>query len=416
VKRGRPDWLVIARRELLERVRTPWFLVVTLLGPLAMVALIVLPAVLASRDTDVRMRIVDRTGVLAAPLVTELGQFGWKVSAAPADASEASLLAQIKADEIDGFLTIPDTVLRKPGLVRYQGDNATNQKIALILDRTVRTEVERARGRSAGLREDQLNLLLTPVGVEPRHTTGEGEGSSGGATFLLGYAIMLIIYFAIVLYAVNVMRSVVQEKTSRVVEIMVAAAKPRALMLGKVLGVGTAGLIQMIAWLGMAFLTMRYRMELLGLFGATGGFTLPELSLPEAVVILGYFLLGYFFYAALFAALGAMVSSDQEAQQVQTPVTMLLMIPVLCVNVVTGDPRGAAAEVLTMIPFTSPMLMPMRYLLGGAGLGQLLASTALLMAGIVAVSLAAARIYRVGILSYGKRPSLRELARWLRHG
>jgi ABC-2 type transport system permease protein len=209
---------------------------------------------------------------------------------------------------------------------------------------------------------------------------------------------------------------VVQEKTSRVVEIMVAAAKPRALMLGKVLGVGTAGLIQMMAWLGMAFLTMRYRMELLGLFGATGGFTLPELSLPQAVVILGYFVLGYFFYAALFAAMGAMVSSDQEAQQVQTPVTMLLMIPVLCVNVVTGDPRGAAAEALTMIPFTSPMLMPMRYLLGGAGLGQLLVSTGLLMAGIVAVSLAAARIYRVGILSYGKRPSLRELGRWLREG
>jgi ABC-2 type transport system permease protein len=416
VTRARPDWLVIARRELLERVRSAWFLVVTLFGPLAMVALIVLPAVLASRDTEVRLRVVDHTGVLAAPLIGGLGAMGWKVEAAPPGTPETALLAQIKADQIDGFLTIPAGVLDGPAIVRYQGDNATNQGLGLVLDRTVRTAVQAARGRAAGLTEVQLKTLLTPVEVDSRHTTGDGSGSSGGATFFLGYAILLIIYFAIVLYAVNVMRSVVQEKTSRVVEIMVAAAKPRALMLGKVLGVGTAGLIQMIAWLGMAFLTMKYRMELLGLFGATGGFTLPELSLPQVVVILGYFVLGYFFYAALFAALGAMVSSDQEAQQVQTPVTMLLVIPIVCVNVVTSDPRGTAAEVLTMIPFTSPMLMPMRYLLGGAGLGQLLVSTALLAAGIVVVSLAAARIYRVGILSYGKRPSLRELGRWLREG
>jgi ABC-2 type transport system permease protein len=146
---------------------------------------------------------------------------------------------------------------------------------------------------------------------------------------------MFVIYMAIVLYAVNVMRSVVQEKTNRVVEIMVAAAKPRALMLGKILGVGAVGLLQIAAWAAMAVVTVTYRDEILGLFGVegAGGWSLPALGGDAIAVILAYFLLGYFFYASIYAAIGAMVSSDQEAQQAQTPVILLLVVPMMCIQV-----------------------------------------------------------------------------------
>jgi ABC-2 type transport system permease protein len=224
---------------------------------------------------------------------------------------------------------------------------------------------------------------------------------------------------AIVFYAVNVMRSVVQEKTSRVVEIMVSAVKPSSLMWGKIFGVGCVGLFQLGIWALMAALLLGFRAEILGAFGASAAaaaFTIPSVPIAAFVVILLYFLLGYFFYAAMYAAVGAMVNSEQEAQQLQTPVIILLVIPLLCFQLVADDPRGGIAEILTMIPFSSPVLMPMRYLLGGTdvlGVGMSLLVLALSMAAVVWL---AARIYRVGILMYGKRPGFGEILRWIKHG
>ena len=143
--------------------------------------------------------------------------------------------------------------------------------------------------------------------------------------------------------------------------------------------------------------------------------SLPPIGAGDLAVVLLYFALGYFFYAALYAAIGAMVSSEQEAQQAQTPVVMLLIIPVVCVQLVTNDPRGGIAQVLTLIPFSSPVLMPMRYLLGGATPMDLVMSLGILALSLVGAVALAGRIYRVGILMYGKRPTLRELGRWLRY-
>src|SRR5688572_18640235 len=161
----------------------------------------------------------------------------------------------------------------------------------------------------------------------------------------------------ITLYGVAVMRSVVQEKTSRVMELMVAAVRPRSLMAGKILGVGAAGLIQVAAWLAIGAVMLAYRAELLGAFGIEGGGrALPALAVGEVWVVLVYFVMGFFFYSAMYAAVGAMVSSEQETQQVQMPVTMLLIIGVLCLQVISNDPRGSSAATMTMVPFWSPML------------------------------------------------------------
>ena len=410
-------WFVIARREFLERVRTKWFIISTLLGPIGMVALIVIPAVLARvGDKEVRVKVVDHSGRVAPLVVPALQKARWHVEEVPATTPPATLDAEIRRDQIDGYIVIPRDAV-DAGETVYFGDNATNQGVAIAIDRTIRDAVQKLRAGDIGISQDKLAQVLKDVNVRSTHWTGEGEKSSGAAAFLVGYIVMFILYMAIVLYAINVMRSVVQEKTSRVVELMVAAAKPRALMAGKILGVGAVGLCQLIVWLGMAWFSVEYRDSVLGVFGVSGagGFQVPALRPQEIAIALTYFLLGYYFYAALYAAIGAMVSSEQEAQQAQTPVVLLLIIPMACMSLVANDPRGTTAEVLTMVPFSSPVLMPMRFLLGGASALQVALSIAILTASTAVVAAMAARIYRVGILMYGKRPSLRELVRWLRY-
>ncbi|MBP6846726.1 MAG: ABC transporter permease [Kofleriaceae bacterium] len=415
---GRPDWLVIARREFLERVRSPWFIVVTLLGPVLMVATIVLPALIGRTvDNSARVQVVDRspTHQVGPAVVVALGVLKWKAELAPAPDDEIALRKRVADDQIDGFLVIPPEA-PAGGTVTYQGRNAANAMAMAILAQVVTQVTQALRARAAGVPDDQLASVLAPVPFAATQPTGEAGGSSGMAVMIVGYAAMLILYMAIILYAVNVLRSVVQEKTNRVVEIMVAAAKPRALMLGKILGVGAVGLVQVAVWVGMAMLSMKYRGELLGVFGVeAGNWNVPSLRAIDVAVVLVYFVLGYFFYAAMYAAVGAMVSSDQEAQQVQTPVAMLLVVPVLCVQLVASAPRSGAARALTLVPFSSPVLMPMRWLLGGASIGELLLSMAILVASTVVVARVAAKIYRVGILMYGKRPSMRELWRWMRY-
>ena len=418
-RRGQPDWLVIARRELFERIRTKWFAIITAIGPLALIALMVTPVLLARASASAKVVIVDHTGKLGEPVAAALRSkdVGWQAKVAPADTPVATLLGEIRDKQINGFLTIPaDALTADRPRVTYQGDNATSQMVVVTLMQTMTTVVQGARGVVAGLDQAQLKQILVPVAVDARHTTGEAAGTSGTALFILGYAVMFILYLAIILYAVNVLRSVVQEKTNRVVELMVAAARPRALMIGKILGVGAAGLIQITLWIVMAVLMITYREPLLGLFGVSGGgFTLPPLTIGDGAIIVSYFFLGYFFYAALYAAIGAMVSSEQEAQQAQMPVTLLLIIPMISMQVVANDPRGAGAEALTQIPFSSPILMPMRWLLGGASTADALIPLGILALSTYLVTLLSARIFRVGILMYGKRPSLREIVRWLRY-
>jgi ABC-2 type transport system permease protein len=167
----------------------------------------------------------------------------------------------------------------------------------------------------------------------------------------------------------------------------------------------------------MALILIRFRGQVLGLFGidGVGSMGFPSLGIADVAVVLGYFLFGFFFYASLYAAIGAMVNSDQEAQQAQTPVVILLVIPVLCVQLVANDPRGGIAEALTLIPFSSPVLMPMRYLLGGASGLDIALSLGILLVCIIGTVWVAARIYRVGILMHGKRPRLREVWHWIRY-
>ena len=417
------DTFVIARRELLERVRTKWFVIMTLIGPIGMIAMIVVPALIASGGTvGTKVDILDRSGALAGPLAAALESERWRVNVVPvadpaglASTPEATEEAKIRDNQINGYISIPADGVAG-GAIVYRGDNASSQAVLGTLQRRVTEVVFRQRALAAGLSSEASAQLAARVPFYAEHTTGDGTSSSGMGAFFIAYILAFILYMVITLYGVAVMRSVVQEKSSRVMELMVAAVKPRSLMAGKILGVGAAGLIQVAVWLAMGAAMLAYRDELLGVFGVTGGGkALPSLSVIELAVVLIYFVMGFFFYSSMYAAVGAMVSSEQETQQVQMPVTMLLIIGVLCLQVVSNDPRGSSAATMTMIPFWSPMLMPMRFTLGGAGLGDVALSLAILTISTLLVVRAAAKIYRVGVLLYGKRPGLRELMRWIRY-
>lgn len=421
----RETW-VIAKREFLERVRTKWFLAMTIIGPLLMIGLIVVPVVFAARGTaGAHIEIVDETGMLGDKLARafSLDDQRWIATVVAPTTSDEQLLAHVRTQAISGFLRLPSDALTG-GTIVYRGDNATNQVVALTLLKRIssaiieqRLEAQELVNRSGErITSQTLVQLLLPPTIQTLHTNGDTPGESGAATFFLGYIVALILYMVITLYGINVMRSVVTEKSSRVVELMVAATKPRAMMAGKIAGVGGAGLAQISIWLVIGGAALANHDWILRMFGLPeSSYGLPTLGWVDVGVIGAFFALGFLFYSTMYAAVGAMVSSEQDAQQAQMPVTMLLVIAMVSMTAITGDPRGDAASILTQIPLFSPMLMPLRYLLRGATTGDVVISLAILMGSIVVVSRAAAKIYRVGILMYGKRPSLLELARWLRH-
>jgi|SRR5580704_55043 ABC-2 type transport system permease protein len=414
----RATW-VIARREFLERVRTKWFAAMTILGPVLMIGLIVIPVMLASTGTKgAKVAIVDDTGALGDKLVTQFAgsHQHWKAHVVPSTTTDEELRAQIRKKELSGYLRIPKDAFAQ-GEIVYRGDNATNQTVQYELHKDITAAMLEVRGKRFNLDQTQLAELLTAPKISTLHTNGETEGENGEATFFLGYIIALILYMVITIYGVNVMRSVVTEKSSRVVELMVAATKPTSMMAGKILGVGGAGLAQIAIWLGVGGLALANRDALLGLFGASasGAAALPSLGGLDIAIVIAFFMGGFLFYSTMYAAVGAMVASEQDSQQAQLPITMLLVIGMVSMTAITGDPRGHTSQLMTLIPFWSPMLMPLRYLLGGASLGEVAVSFGIVVLAMAIVARAAAKIYRVGILMYGKRPGLGELVRWLRY-
>ena len=405
------ETFVIAKREFLERVRTKWFVAMTILGPILMVALILIPALLAGRGgTGAKVDIIDQTGGKVAPLLSvNLQKLGdWKITTIDPATTDDTELAKIRTKQLNGFIRVPADGLDK-GSTIYRGDNATNQVVQGLLHEAVPIAIIAARGVP-------LDKLDTPS-VHAFHTTGETAGESGAGTFLLGYIIAFILYMVITLYGINVMRSVVTEKSSRVVELMVAACKPRSMMSGKILGVGGVGLAQVAVWFLFGGIALAYRTSILKALGAgaDAASALPSLDAIQVATIVAFFVLGYLFYSTLYAAIGATVSSEQDSQQAQMPVTMFLVIGMVSMTAITGDPRGSTSAIMTLVPFWSPMLMPLRYILGGASPAEVALSLGILAVSILLIARAAAKIYRVGILMYGKRPGFGELVRWLRY-
>ena len=418
----RKIWAVI-RREFVERIRSKWFWISALLGPVFFGAMIVVPVLFAGAGGTRRIAVVDgTTGAFGARVVAGLrGGKIFRATRVPAGVGVVDSLTQlVGAKQLDGFLIVTDAVV-ETGTAEYRASNVSSfRDVAELQDVLARVAVaarlERQGVDPAVVGRAQLRISLDTKKISGSRTTGESAAQS----FALAYVMGVVLFLVITIYGVNVMSSVVEEKTTRIVEVLVSSLRPFQLMMGKVLGVGAVSLFQFVLWgLGAKLLLSQRRALLADLGGveeARQVFQMPHLTAATLGVFLSYFLGGFFLYSAMYAAVGAMSSNEQEARQAQQPVMFLLMVAYVSMFGLTNNPESTYAVTLSLIPFTAPIAMPVRWAASTVPAAELVGSLGLLVAGIVAVTWVAARIYRVGILMTGKRPNVRELVRWVRAG
>lgn len=412
--------LAVIRREFIERVRTRMFWVSAILGPVFFGALIFLPVLLATRGGSKAIVVVDGTTTDFGSRITAALRSGRTFRATRVAAGAGvvdSLTAEVGAKRLDGFLLLSDAVLQT-GAAEYRASNvssftAIGELEGVLRQQAVTTRLEREGVDPIVVARAQIRINLDTKKISGGKTTGESAGQS----FSLAYFMGIILYMAIILYGMNVMSSVLEEKTTRIVEVLVSSLRPFQLMVGKLIGVGAVSLFQFLIWGVAARLMISQRAKLGGMSGSGEMgqvFQVPTVTGATAAIFLAYFLGGFFLYSAMFATVGAISSNEQEARQAQTPVTLMLVVAFISMFAMLNDPGSTYSVVLSMIPFTSPIAMPVRWAAGSLPLSEVAVSLAVLVVSIVGVTWVAARIYRVGILMTGKRPSIKEIARWVR--
>jgi ABC-2 type transport system permease protein len=420
------ETFIVFRREFVERVRARSFIISTLLVPALMMGIAAATAISArGGGGEKKIVLVDEAPAGVGPRVEaalvrprkDPDDPTYRVEriAAPFQAHRAELLKRVQRKEIDGYVWLPADVL-DGNRVEYRSANISNFNVLSDIRGAVTEGVETARLNRAGLNAADIASLVRPVDVKTSRITDKGEeGGTAAQTFWLGYVIGFVIYYLIIFYGMNVLRSVLEEKTSRVAEVIVSSMKATHLMTGKILGVAAVALLQVAIWVALvavgvsqsSLLAERYHVS-----PQTMAAMRVDPLLGLAMVL--FLLLGFLLYAGLFAALGAAVNSEQEAQQFQTVVLLPLFATIAFIFKVATDPLGTIATRLGMIPFTSPITMPIRMAGAQVPTAQIVGSLALLVVANVVVAWAAGKIYRVGILSTGKKPTLAELGRWLR--
>lgn len=411
----RDVWAVI-RREYVQRVRSKWFIFATIGAPLFMVVLFVVPAYLAPTNGRVARDIVvvDATNALYERLAPELEEGGWNVRAVPWTSDVlAELWQQTEDGDIGGYVVLDDATLRTGEATFFVMSRPSSFRRLAMRGAITRAALE------YGLQQSDVDAASLLGGGELRVEVLSGAGSDADEPrFAVAYGGAFLLYMVILLYAVAVMRATLEEKTSRIVEIVISSMKPWHLMLGKIVGVGAVGLTQMAVWIfsGVALAAAGLpalrtaRPELTGLGELSDALPGPDL----VALFIGLFLLGFFMYSSLYAAVGAMCSTDEEAQQAQLPLVMFQVVPILMVLPVIESPTTVMATGFSLFPLFSPILMWARIAGGGVPAWQVgLAFVLMALAGLGIASVAG-RIYKAGILMTGKRPTLPELWRWVR--
>lgn len=434
----RKVWAII-RREVVERVRTRAFMISTLLFPILMGALIILPGYLMTRSTGTkRIALVDATGDSLGPQIDRAltaARIGkgenapprYRVTRIAAVGRAASVrdslvpvtgLSRKSQDGFDGILVATDSTV-VTGRLDYYGDNVASFDEMRDLEQGVRPLVIAKRLEGIGVDIGTVTKSVRPLNlVTTKVSNGRLTAESGQATFALAYAMGFILYFSLLMFGIQVMTSVIEEKTSRIVEILASSLTPFQMMLGKVIGVGLVALIQLGIWAAIAAYLGSHQASIMqaigGTPGATPSFTLPAMPADLMFVFFLYFALGFLLYAGAYAAIGAMCSTPQDAQQLQTPVMMFILAGFVSTFALMRDPNGTAAHVLTFVPMLSPFAVPLRYSIAPLGIPELLASVGVTLAGMLLVVWVASRIYRVGVLSYGKKATVKDMLRWIR--
>lgn len=407
-------WL-IAKREYLERVRTRAFLISTLMIPLLMVGGIMVSVLGTSHTKPTsHITIVSRDQQLALDLQKELENSKGNPMMADVispgnSATRGALDSMLEDRQIDGYLWItpgahPNDRPKFSYTPRSAGDIAAKATITTAL----RTVLMRERLTHNGMVANDVDSLMEPVEVD---TTQAGKNAESISSYIAIYVLFFLLYMVILLYGMNVARSIIEEKTSRVFEILLATIRPEEMMAGKVIGVGSVGLTQVAAWLLTTILLTTGSW----LQAVTGQSAHISLSAPQLIYFVIFFLLGYLLYSSIAAALGAMVNSEQELQQLNMFLVMPLAGCMFALGPVISNPSGPIARFISLIPFCTPLIMYLRISLAPPPIWEIALSILLMVVTIYGILWCASRIYRVGILMYGKRPNLSEIMRWLKY-
>ena len=432
---------LIISREYLSRVKKKSFIIMTLLAPLLFGGFFFIIGWTATRGIDTKsILIVDDTGKFESVFIDN--------DETTFDFSDESLeyaKQQLLDGAYDGVLYIPELQIEEPeGVVFY---SSSNPSISLVkgLEKKIENEIENIKLRNSGIDKEVLDGLRANLDVGTINLSGEGdekESSSIGAT-VVGYVASFMIYIFIFVYGAQCMRGVIEEKSSRIIEVIISSVKPFQLMMGKVIGIAGVGLSQFILWI---VLTLGISTIAGGVFASNAmearqkqqteqmeNLNIPQdevsqevndnlltkitsavdsINIPMVVIaFLFFFLSGYLLYGALFAAIGSAVDSDADAQQFMFPVTIPLIASIVMLSAVLNDPNGSLAFWMSMIPFTSPVVMMMRVPFG-VPVWELALSMVLMIGGFVFTIWVASRIYRIGILMHGTKVNYKVLAKW----
>lgn len=432
---------VIIGHEYTTRVKSKWFIISTLLGPIGMAVLITIPvlaATLAGDGTVGKVAILDRSngiGVMVAASDTSMYEIA-------GNRNEATLAREVQDEKLQAYVVVPAEILDSGRLVMYSRGGS-----GLSFESSVSNDFEpfivKARLLRVGTDTAVIGLVEKGVDMTALKITDTGVvADSSTASAAIGYVAGFVIYMLIFLYGSMVMRGVVEEKASRIIEVIASSVKPYEIMMGKVVGIGLVGLTQLVAWFVLGAIVV---LTLAATFGGSvdpqtlaesskqmqqmqqmspagpqaspmmiGDVAFPNISFLAVVLFIFFFLAGYFIYATLFAAVGSAVDQEADASQLTLPIMLPVIVTVMFIGNVVAAPNGTLAVVLSLIPLFTPILMTVRIAATDVPLWQILASVVLTTATFFGTVWLASRIYRIGILTYGKKPSLKEILRWIR--
>lgn len=409
-------YLHVAKWEFLEKVKSKAFLISLVLMPIIMVGFGVLPGLLASKPDDqaIAIGIYDETGHLLQPLTVRIeekyklpdGRPNYVIRNLHAEGSlnevKAKAPGMIANGEMEGYFTIPADV-SEGGVVEYRAENVGNIRVSERFSRTIEEVIVEQRLTAEGLDPSRLKRLMADVAVRSIKLSSGGEEKESGflETFFSAYIVIMMLMFLVLTSGQLLIRSVVEEKSNRVIEVLLSSCSARDLMIGKILGLSGLGILQMLLW-GMIGL---------GIALKTGA---DVFALQNVLLSLVYFILGYLLYAGIFVAAGSPVTTEQEAQQITTYVSLLLVFPIVLAMPAMQNPDSLWIKILSFIPVLTPAFMVLRIPIQMPATWEILATMGLLLVSSIGMMWAAGKIFRVAILVYGKRPTIPELWRWLK--
>ena len=413
---------IIVAREYLERVKRKSFIISTILMPLFMVAMMALPTLLLvlSGPEECKIGVIDDSGKIAQTL-----QGGDEISFV--SITDQTFEQAKENSEFDAFLVIgPDVVANPNASITFYTQGAPSIQTEQFVASQIENTIETIRINNSGV--ENLRDIMKSVKVDVEMKTfrldqEEETATSSMLSYAMGFMATFILYMFIMLYGNMVMNSIIEEKNNRVLELVVTSVNPTWLMMGKIIGVGLVAVTQMLVWAAIILICSGWVLPMLTAMaaGADGSMmaAMSQLTdvgfMSEYLLYLILFLVGgYFFYASIYAAIGSAVDNLQDASQLQTVAVLPIILAFVISMTVVNDPNSTLAMWTSFIPFTSPMVMMARMPFGIAG-WQMAVSLVLLYAGFVGMVWVAAKIYRVGIFMYGKKPTFGDLMRWVRY-